>query len=394
MKKKQRCFVKRFVALVAALMLCASLCVPCFASNNWPSSPSFADFVSHHGSWYVWQQVNYYGERGFELICSPMVENGDTNTANSRFSTLYSTNSGSYTYTNSSGVTVTLLTAIPYIPLGASGYWAELPSFPVGSGLSYSHCAFVRLYPNVKSGFLSNIDDVFNDSSLRAYLTSAFSESGSSFSDTYEHEVLDDSPVYVPNTIYPVISKTDTSSNHTSFSISDGSSKFWATPSNGVYLNLSDSHQASARLRSYAQNAFIPSSELGFVFIKDPGSGFHPYNTEFNVSDLAFTASLWVPAAFLPSNTKVGDWISNASIEGLQDELVNDFDVNSDTLKNSKDNLNSWNSTSSVDSDVASGATGLLNGIFQNLGTFLFSVSLLCFGAVVLRMLIRKAVDG
>jgi hypothetical protein len=33
-KKKQRCFVKRFAALVAALMLCASLCVPAFASNN------------------------------------------------------------------------------------------------------------------------------------------------------------------------------------------------------------------------------------------------------------------------------------------------------------------------------------------------------------------------
>ena len=34
MKKKQRFFVKRFAALVAALMLCASLCVPAFASNN------------------------------------------------------------------------------------------------------------------------------------------------------------------------------------------------------------------------------------------------------------------------------------------------------------------------------------------------------------------------
>ena len=34
MKKKQRCLFKRFAALVAALMLCASLCVPAFASNN------------------------------------------------------------------------------------------------------------------------------------------------------------------------------------------------------------------------------------------------------------------------------------------------------------------------------------------------------------------------
>ena len=34
MNKKCRCFFKRFAALVAALILCVSLCVPCFASNN------------------------------------------------------------------------------------------------------------------------------------------------------------------------------------------------------------------------------------------------------------------------------------------------------------------------------------------------------------------------
>ena len=74
--------------------------------------------------------------------------------------------------------------------------------------------------------------------------------------------------------------------------------------------------------------------------------------------------------------------------------ISNEFGVDSDTIKDTKDILNSWNSSSSVDSDVASGASGLLGGLFQNLGTFLFYVSLLCFGAVVLRMFIRKAVDG
>ena len=34
MKKKQRCFVKRFAALVAALVLCVALSIPVFASNN------------------------------------------------------------------------------------------------------------------------------------------------------------------------------------------------------------------------------------------------------------------------------------------------------------------------------------------------------------------------
>ena len=158
-------------------------------------------------------------------------------------------------------------------------------------------------------------------------------------------------------------------------------------------MKLSESHLSTPAYRSFPPAFSIPSSDVGFVFCKNPGTGYHAYNSEFDVS-LSFAAVLWVPDALLPSDVAVGDWISKATIEDLQDELANEFDVNSDTLKNSKDNLNSWNSTSSVDSDVASGATGLLNGIFQNLGTFLFSVSLLCFGAVVLRMLIRKAVDG
>jgi hypothetical protein len=106
----------------------------------------------------------------------------------------------------------------------------------------------------------------------------------------------------------------------------------------------------------------------------------------------SFAFSLLVPASRL-TDVKLGDWLSD-SPEDLQDVITNEFGVDSDTIKNSKDNLNSWNSASSVDSDVASGASGLLGGLFQNLGTFLFSVSLLCFGAVVLRMLIRKAVDG
>ena len=92
-------------------------------------------------------------------------------------------------------------------------------------------------------------------------------------------------------------------------------------------------------------------------------------------------------------DVKLGGWLSD-SPEDLQDAITNEFDIDSDTLTNSKDNLNSWNSASSVDSDVATGVSGLLGALFQNLGSFLFSVFLLCFGAVFLRMLIRKAVDG
>lgn len=399
MKKKQRCLLKRFAALVAALVISFSLSVPAFAvGHDWPASPlGGSAFREHPNSWYVWQRKTLtargYAYTGYELISNPMYEYQSSDT--SGFSTgSYSTNSGTYSYT-SSGSTTTFMYALPYIPasLACAGFWRDLPSFPVGSPSRYAGA--VRLYPIVTNGdYLSTLPDVFVDRSVYAFLTSWPASGDSSIADQYDHEFFDTYPVYIPSNIFFFGSKTDTSTNHTSFGISGGSNDFWATPSNDKYIDLTSSHLSNISMSSFPPNVTIPSSDLGFVFCKRPsGDGMHVYNSEFNVT-LTFAATLWVPDALLPADVKVGDWISKASVEDLKDELVNDFDVNSDTLQNSKDNLNSWNSTSSVDSDIASGASGLLGGLFQHLGTFLFSVSLLCVGAVVLRMLIRKAVEG
>lgn len=393
MKKKQRCFVKRFATLVAALMLCVSLSVPALAAgHDWPDSPVASDFEARPNSWYVWQRKTLSGVSGYELICSPMKENSSTNTSLYRLFPTYSTNSSTYSYTNSSGVTTTFMYALPFIPRADSGgFWSDFPTFPVGVPSRYS--ASVRLYPG-RADYVTSVPDIFEDRLLFGFLTSWPSSGGSSIADKYDHEIFDTYPVYIPSNIFFFGSKTDTSTNHTSFGIVGGDNNFWATPFNDEFLDISLSHFSNSSMTSFPVNSTIPSSDIGFVFCKRPtGDGMHVYNSEFNVT-LSFMPTLWVPDALLPADVEVGDWISKADVESLQDQLTKDFDVNSDTLKNSKDNLNSWNSTSSVDSDVASGATGLLNGIFQNLGTFLFSVSLLCFGAVVLRMLIRKAVDG
>lgn len=394
MKKKQRCFVMRFAALVAAMVISFSLAVPAFAAgNNWPSSPSTNDFFNHPNCWYVWQSKTLEGLPGYELICSSMTESGDTNAVSLPFPFSYSTNSGTYSITYSNGTVKTFMYATPYIPASIAGSWQNFPSFPVGDASPY--CAAVRIYPDISSGYLANISDVFTDRSVFGFLTSWPSSGDSSISDKYENEIIDAYPIYVPTNIFFFGDRSSTSSgNVTGFGIAGGDNDFWATPSNYNYLHLSDSHYSTPGYRSFPAGVYIPSSDLGFVFAKQPeGNHMHSYNTEFDVS-LKFAATLWVPLSLLPSDVEIGDWISKATIEDLQDELAHEFDVDTNTLKNSKDNLNSWNSTSSVDSDVASGATGLLNGIFQNLGTFLFSVSLLCFGAVVLRMLIRKAVDG
>lgn len=393
MKKKQRCFIKRFAALVAALMVSFSLSVPAFALNNWPASPSESDFISHSNSWYVWQRKSIGRYSGYELIFAPMVEEPSAANTSSYNLRSFSTNSGTYTYTSSSGSTTTLMYSRPYIPFSYySGYLPDFPSFPVGEPNRFT--AAVRVYPVKWRDYLADISDVFTDRSVYGFLTSWPASGDSSIADKYDHEFFDTYPVYIPSNIFFFGSKTDTSSNHTSFGIVGGDNDFWATPSNEKYLKFNESHISNTSMSPFSPDACIPSADVGLVFCKRPsGDGMHVYNSEFDVS-LSFMISLWVPDALLPADVKVGDWISKADVESLQDQLTKDFDVNSDTLKNSKDNLNSWNSTSSVDSDVASGATGLLNAIFQNLGTFLFSVSLLCFGAVVLRMLIRKAVDG
>lgn len=399
MKKKQRCLLKRFAALVAALVLVFSLSVPAIAvGHDWPASPlGGSDFREHPNSWYVWQRKSLtargYEYTGYELISNPMYEYQSSDT--SGFSTgSYSTNSSTYSFT-SSGSTTTFMYALPYIPvsLACAGFWRDLPSFPVGSPSRYAGA--VRLYPIVTNGdYLSTLPDVFADRSVYAFLSSWPASGDSSIADQYANEFFDTYPVYIPSNLFFFGSKTDTSTSHTSFGIVGGSNDFWATPSNDKYIDLTSSHLSNTSMSSFPPNVTIPSSDLGFVFCKRPsGDGMHVYNSEFDVT-LTFAATLWVPDLLLPSDVKVGDWISKATVEDLQDELANQFKINSDTLKDSKDNLNSWNSTSSVDSDIASGASGLLGGLFQNLGTFLFSVSLLCFGAVVLRMLIRKAVDG
>lgn len=384
--------IRRIGASFAALLMVCCLTVPVFAASEWPFSPSYDDFIAHHGSWYVYQSFSHNNTVGYELICQPLLQYSDSNTLSSNMPP-YSTDSRTFSYT-SDGTTTTLLAAIPYIPYGASGYWSELPSFPVGSGYSFSHCAYVRIYPNRLFGALSSIDDIFSDTSIRCYLTSAFSSSGSSFASTADSAILDDFPVFVPNSIFVAGSKTDTSTNHTSFGLEDGAAGFWATPFNDKIVELSSSHTSSHSMRPFAQGATIPSSELGLCFFKDPGGGYHAYNSAFNVNNLYFMATLWVPAALLPSNIQVGDWLSKATLEGLQDELVNDFDVNSDTLKDSKFNLESWSNTDSIDTDVADTSLNIINALMQNVGQFAFIVSLLCFGAVVLRVLIRKAVEG
>lgn len=392
MKKKQRCLFKRFAALVAALALVFSLSVPAFAASDTEAAmPSLDDFYSHHGSWYVWRSTTQSGFLYYELLCSPISVSGTSYSL--PYSVPYSTNAFDVSYlANDSGLAYDYACAYPLPLRGASGYWSELPSFPIGMSSTTDTC-MVRVYSTVDqpSGTYGFLTSSFSRSDrILSFGNSAGSSSGSS-TDTLDSFTFS-SPFYS----YPFAIRESSSSSASGYVLQGGYTNFILPLSN--YLSARFIHLASIRyLRGthsfvpFPSGYTIPSSDIGFVFVEQPSTSPVYSASSFNTTG-SFAFSLLVPASRLP-DIKLGDWLSD-SPEDLQDAITNQFHIDSGTLKDSQDNLNSWNSASSVDSDVATGASGLLGGLFQNLGTFLFSVSLLCFGAVVLRMLIRKAVDG
>lgn len=392
MKKKQRCLVKRFAALVAALMVSLSLCTPCFAASDTEMvMPSLDDFYSHHGSWFVWRKLIYSGIDCFELLCSPISVSGSSYTL--PYSISYSTDAFDVSYlADDSGLAYDYACAFPYPLRGASGLWSELPSFPVGFGFS-PQTSVVRVYstslqPSGTYGFLTS--SFSRSDRILSFGNTAGSSSGSST------DILDSFTFSSPFYSYPFAFRRTTSSSASGYVLQGGGSSFIVPPN--AYSNLSNINLNSNRYLlgthsfvPYPSGYTIPSSDIGFVFVQKPSSS-PVYSASAFDTTASFAFSLLVPVSLLP-DVKLGAWLSD-SPEDLQKVIKDEFDIDSDTLKESKDLLNSFKNSSSVDSDVAAGASGLLGAIFQNLGTFLFSVSLLCFGAVFLRMLIRKAVDG
>ena len=392
MKKKCRCFFKRFAALVAALFISFSLPVSVLAaSDSEAEMPSLDDFYSHHGSWFVWRKLVYSGVDSIELLCSPIVISGSSYTL--PYSVSYSTDAFDVSYlANDSGKSYDYACAFPYPLRGASGLWSELPSFPIGFGFS-PQTSVVRVYSKSaqSSGTYGFLTSSFSRSDrILSFGNTAGSSSGSST------DSLDSFTFSSPFYSYPFASRESTSHSASGYVLQGGSSSFIVPPYSytdawNISLNTSRYLLGTHSFVPYPSGYTIPSSDIGIVFVQKPSSSPVYSASSFDTSS-SFAFSLLVPVSLLP-DVKLGDWLSD-SPEDLQDAITNQFGIDSGTLQDSKDNLNSWNSSSSVDSDVASGAVGLLGGLFQNLGTFLFSVSLLCFGAVVLRMFIRKAVDG
>lgn len=379
MHKNHRCFYKRFVALVAALMLCVSLCLPVFASNN-----------ASTRKWRVIASDLRAGENGllttyFKL--SPY-ENGALYQVPlyTRFGAAAKTISGSTFYD-------VWAQPVNYpdwwrsdIPLGARSY-VEI------SNIQDLSCQFNG--SNSQTSFV--ILPVHRDTLMR-FTFSTYS-SASSFSGdlsvvpVFFYRNIAGSPSAASVSLFGYnFEKTDV--NDSSFSVFGALEKC----QNLVYTPIDLGYSGPTDFDVGLSYPFYNCSSSDLIWIVLPLNLTVSSSSAMlgSFARVRCTISYWVDANKLPAGLKVGDEFpaDTDSFDDMRDELINQFPEASDNIENGKDTIQGWNDTETVDTDVASTSISVLNALFQNLGGFLFIVSLMVFGAVVLRMLIRKAVDG
>lgn len=374
MKKKQRCFVKRFAALVAALVICSALCVPCFASNNASSQ-----------KWVVTGEANLKTQSGVigrYLQLTPYV-GGE----------IYATNFSSLFVSRDSIVDGNTVHYECVIPFDYPDWWRS--ALPLGAN-TYIAIDNVRLLHGSQGGGLTSSDN-YSPSSVVFY----------PLNDVYSFDLSLPLPYGSDKVLTSKFAGYFTRSSYNSDSSQD-------VAANGIYVAVGSSSSTTL-----LQDCSQVVASTGFNFSQIYGSNglsLMPIKTLYNLSSdhlvlavapygfvgstayLEVTAeiSFFVDATKLPAGLRVGDEFpaNTDAFDQMRDTLIEQFPEASDYIENGKVTIQGWNDTETVDTDVASTSISALNAMFQNLGGFLFIISLMIFGAVVLRMLIRKAVDG
>lgn len=366
-KKKHRCFVKRFAALVAALVLCSALCVPCFASNNASTK-----------KWVVVAEDQKRGENGLltrYLKVSPYVDGA-------QYATIIETNT--YSELVSSGVYDKWAVPLNYpewwrsdLPLGYTSY-VELSSATV---LSASYTDSSGFHP-VSDAFLIPFDKRYSLTATFSRYSSATSFTGSLLA-------------------FPVQFYGNSGTTVALFSSSGILLPSPAETSIKAFSGLQNLVPAMSydKLQGWSYLALCPfanASSSQLIWAAFPVTGWDSSNVDRWYAKVSVVISYWIDANKLPAGLQIGDEFpaDTDAFDQLRDDLIDQFPEASENIQNGKDTLTGWNDTETVDTDVASSAMSALNAMFQNLGSFLFFVSLMVFGAVVLRMFIRKAVDG
>lgn len=393
MYKKCRCFFKRFAPLFATLVFSFCFCLPCFASNN---ASSF--------EWVVTASKQMYGENGQltdYLQLSPFV---DGNFYAATFETRFLSYRGSYLDgDSSSGSSYALHPQVWGCPVNYPDWWrADLPLgrtsyvqfdkltfIPTGSSSLFSDLTSVSFLPQNKSYSFDitavNVvtkqkypnPDVHLSSRFPFYLIYTYSQATN-------NDVKDN---YVGGDLLCLTGKP------VSYNASSPVIYLMSEDQCVLTLNQNNLHYSYYWIDSMA-NASL--SQIEWLVMPDISSLSDDQKLQLNDKILKVSAeiSFWIDASKLPAGLEVGDsFPSPDQFDFLLDSLLDEYKVEKhigDTDSYLDEAINGFHS---VDSDVASGASVLLYGLFQNLDSFFVSVSLLCVGALFLRIVLRKAVN-
>lgn len=392
MNKKHACLLKRFAALVASLVLCSSLVVPCFASNNASSR-----------KWVVRSEAQMTAENGTVSRFLELVpyENGAVyaTPVTTAYSTLILSPSSlaSDSFNN---------WALMLNPINYPDWWRS--SIPLGANTYVSFANARLLSSTVSAPGISPSTSSFSvyafTPSLGVSVTAPYSEAGN------KQYYLSGSSVFYPvNMYYDTSGAVDGpgggswilpphivsyGSSTATYLLQDFAQFCFSTASLFRSSNSFSSTSSGLSLSSFYPHYNASSDSLVFAVMP---SNISITSYDFSgVLSVSVEISFFVDANKLPAGLQVGDEFpaDTDAFDNLREELIKKFPEASENIENGKDTIKGWNDTETVDTDVASTSISVLNALFQNLGGFLFIVSLMAFGAVVLRMLIRKAVDG
>lgn len=395
MNKKHRCLFKRFAALVAALLSCLCLCFPCFASNN------AATF-----EWVVSDENQMYAENGQltrYLQLSPFVD-GQFYAAT--FETRFLSYRGSYLDgDSSSGSSYAIHPQVWGCPVNYPDWWRA--DLPLGRN-SYVQFDKLTFIPYGSSSLFSDLTSVSFLPQNKVYSFDIIADQvvqKQKYPNPDVH-LSGKFPFYLIYT-YSQATNNDVNGNHVGGDLLclTGKPVSYNASSPVIYsmsedqciltLNQNNLHYSYYWIDSMA-NASL--SQIEWLVMPNICDWSDEQKLQLNDKILKVSAevSFWIDANKLPSGLEVGDSFPAPAADplgDLQKKLLEDYEIQ-DNITDTQDYLDeAINGFDSVDSDVASGASVLLGGLFQNLDSFLFSVSLLCLGAVFLRIVLRKAVD-
>lgn len=393
MNKKRLCLFKRFAALFAALVSSFCFCIPCFASNN---ASSF--------QWVVTAVDNKYGENGKltrYLQLSPFV---DGHFYAATFETHFLSYRGEYyrgDYTDSSSYdSYPQVWGCPVnypdwwradLPLGRTAYvqFDKLTFISSGSSSLFSNLTSVSFLPQNKAySFDVSIDnavdrhkypdrDVHLSSHFPFYLISTYSQATNNDlnDDKVGGELLTLSGMPVAyNSTSPVI-----------YSMSENQCVLTLNQNNLHYSYLWIDSMANASL-----------SQIEWLVMPDISSWSDEQLLQLHDCILRVSAeiSFWIDASKLPPGLVVGDsFPSSDSFDSLRDSLLDKYDIEQ-KLADTDDLLNdSIFDYTSVDHVVSGSASSVLSALFDSFDFLLLPLFLMFLGALLLRIVLRKAVS-